>query len=103
MANFYFLGTVKSVLGSSIIHYCTFFVTRFLNFNNHLNKVKTKLKSTSFIFPDYTNVINSFEMTLNPKHRTEKRKTRKEKDIKTRKTKIQRDENLVFRRVARNF
>ena len=37
------------------------------------------------ILPDYTSVINAFEMTLNSKHRGEKLKTNV-KDIETRKT-----------------
>ena len=45
--------------------------------------------------PDYTNFIKSFEMTLNLKHRTEKLKT-KDKRSETRKTKTQKDENLVL-------
>ena len=36
---------------------------------------------------DYTNVITSFEMTMNSKHRTEKLKTKNQKDIETRKIK----------------
>ena len=36
---------------------------------------------------DYTNVITSFEMTMNSKHRTEKLKTKNQKDIETQKIK----------------
>ena len=44
---------------------------------------------------DYTNVTKSFEMTLNSEHGTEKQKT---KEIETRKTKTQRDEDLVLQK-----
>ena len=39
------------------------------------------------ILSDYTNVITSFEMTMNSKHRTEKLKTNNQKDIEIRKIK----------------
>ena len=44
---------------------------------------------------DYTNVAKSFEMTLNSEHGTEKLKT---KEIETRKTKTQIDEDLVLQK-----
>ena len=48
------------------------------------------------ILPDYSNAMNSFEMTLNSKHRAEKLKPIKTKDTKTWKTKTWKDENLVL-------
>ena len=64
--------------------------------SDRLYKVKAKLKSTWFIMLlDYTNVTKSFEMTLNSEHGTEKLKT---KEIETRKTKTQRDEDLVLQK-----
>ena len=45
------------------------------------------------ILPDCTNVIKSFEMTLNSKRRREKLKI---KVTKTRKTRTKKDENLVL-------
>ena len=47
-----------------------FFVMRFLYLTERLNNVRSKLK----------NVIRSFEMTLNSKHRTEKIKTQKQRN-----------------------
>ena len=61
-----------------------FFITRFLYFNrtfDSLNKVKTKVK----------NVNNSFEMTLNSKHRTEKigNKNQRNRNMKNQNTERQ--------------
>ena len=47
-----------------------FFITRVLYLTNRLNKVRTKLK----------NVTESFEMTLKLKHRTEKLKTKNQRN-----------------------
>ena len=71
------------------------FKTQFLHFlPDPLHKGRTKLESTwLIILSDYTNVITSFEMTMNSKHRTEKLKTKKQKDIETQEIKIKLTKN----------
>ena len=54
--------------------------------------MRTKLKNMLVILRDYTNVIKSFKMTLNSKHRIElktksQRKMQKREKPKTQKTK----------------
>ena len=64
MAFFYINKAPRKHIFSNPILCILFFIT------DHLNKVRTKLK----------NVIKTFEMTLNSKHRAEKIKT---KEIET--------------------
>ena len=55
---------------------------------DRLYKGRTMLESTWLtILSDNTNVITSFEMTMNSKYRTEKLKTKNQKDIETGKIK----------------
>ena len=64
---------------------------------DRLYKVTTKFKSTWWliILPDYTNIIMSFEMKLNSKHRTEELQA-KQQGYRNTKTKSQKDENLLL-------
>ena len=53
---------------------------------DRLRKGRTTLESTWLVIvSDYTNVTTAFEMTMNSKHRTEKLKTKSQKDIDTQK------------------
>ena len=61
---------------------------------DRLYKGRTKLESTLLTIPsDYTNVITSFPVTMNSKHRIEKLKTKNQKDIETRKIKTKETKN----------
>ena len=68
---------------------------QFLHFlPDRLYKGRTKLESTLLTIPsDYTNVITSFAVTMNSKHRTEKLKTKNQKDIETRNIKTKEAKN----------
>ena len=64
------------------------------------NKIKEKMLIT---LPDYSNAMNSFEMTLNSKHRAEKLKPKDQRYRNTENQNIERRKSSFTKRIGRKY